>query len=211
MLLRHAPQTNYHHSPIMSTTPTTTPTTANVFVLQVGERRSSVPLLDRANIPSFVKTVLNEAKLTSTSGLLLRHNDGVSLVRVVTPLDDTQTWVFCASCETTMNEATWKKHRLVEGDHSCKNHPGRIAPGIKVVTENDVPDNFWTDDDNTGNAAANTCSLDGIPNDGAKNGEDVAAVTTKTTKGKKARDGAKNGEDVAAATSQPSLSVQRIQ
>ena len=56
-LLNHAPQSNYHHSPIMSTT--TTPTTANVFVLQVGERRSSIPLLDRANVPSFVKTVLS--------------------------------------------------------------------------------------------------------------------------------------------------------
>ena len=74
-----------------------------------------------------------------------------------------------------MNEATWKKHCLVEGDNSCKNHPGRIAHSIKVVTEKDVPDNFWTD---ANDAANSTFSLDGIPYDGAKNGEDVAADST---------------------------------
>lgn len=157
----------------MATTTTNT-NQNNVFILKVGERRSSVPVLDKADVPSFVEKVLNEAKSPNISGLLLRHHDGVSLVRVVTPLDETEIWVFCSSCGTTMNEATWKKHRLLKGDNSCKKHPGRVSPDIKVVTEEDVPDNFWSE--GTGKDTANPFSPDDIPHDGTTTGVEASAA-----------------------------------
>ena len=78
-----------------------------------------------------------------------------------------------------MNEATWKKHRLLQGDNLCKNHPRRGSPSIKVVTETDAHDNYWSDD--SGNVAANSFSLDAIPYDGATNGKEAAVVNHPTT------------------------------